>query len=62
MQPVVAKISKADWLPSYQGMIKIKSRKEVVSMTLAEKIAALRAERKLSQGDLAEKLDIPASQ
>ena len=31
-------------------------------MTLAEKIAALRAERKLSQGDLAEKLDIPASQ
>lgn len=27
-------------------------------MTLAEKIAVLRAERKLSQGDLAEKLDI----
>lgn len=27
-------------------------------MTLAEKIAALRAERKLSQGDLAEKLDV----
>ena len=27
-------------------------------MTLAEKLAALRGERKLSQGDLAEKLDV----
>ncbi len=58
VQPAVAKISKAHWLPFRGEMTRIGSRKEVGSMTLAEKIAALRGERKLSQGDLAEKLDV----
>ena len=39
-------------------MAKMSSGKEVEPMTLAEKLAALRGERKLSQGDLAEKLDV----
>ena len=58
VQPAVAKISKANWLPFSWEMTRIESRKEVGPMTLAEKIAALRGERKLSQGDLAEKLDV----
>lgn len=38
--------------------VKMGTTKEECPMTLAEKIAALRGEQKLSQGDLAEKLDV----
>ena len=37
---------------------KMGPREEAGGMTLAEKITVLRGERKLSQGDLAEKLNV----
>lgn len=57
-QLTVAKISKVRWLPFPGETAKMSPREEAGPMTLAEKITALRGERKLSQGDLAEKLEV----
>lgn len=58
MQPVVAKISKGHWLPFPGETAKMGPREEADGMTLSEKILALRTEKNLSQGDLAEKLEV----
>ena len=58
MQPLVAKISKPDRLRFGRGAAKMSPRKEADDMNLSEKILALRTQLGLSQGELAEKLEV----
>lgn len=58
MQPLVAKNSKSTWSTFRLSFAKIQGRKQVRNMTLSEKIITLRNKYQMSQGDLAEKLNV----
>lgn len=58
MQLPVAKFSNPDWSIFSGFYAIILTEKEVIQMTLGERIATLRNAKKISQSDLAEKLDV----